>query len=77
MCKELYRLYSHRPSLHDHSSNFIIFSSVFQVYTVIVNVIREIGRLSGLTLFLLGNFSCFCCRLLTIFNINFFKKFFH
>ena len=25
---------------------------------------------------MLGNFSCFCCRLLTFFNINFFKKFF-
>ena len=25
---------------------------------------------------MLGNFSCFCCRLLTFFEINFFRKFF-
>ena len=25
---------------------------------------------------MLGNFSCFCCRLLTFYKINFFKKFF-
>ena len=25
---------------------------------------------------MLGNFSCFCCRLLTFFKINFFQKFF-
>ena len=30
----------------------------------------------GQTLCMLGNFSCFCCRLLTFFKINFFKKFF-
>ena len=24
----------------------------------------------------MGNFSCFCCRLLTFFKINFFKKYF-
>ena len=24
-----------------------------------------------------GNFSCFCCRLLPFFKINFFKKFYH
>ena len=29
-----------------------------------------------LTLCMLGNFSCFCCRLLTFFKFNFFKKFF-
>ena len=29
-----------------------------------------------LTLCILGNFSCFCCRLLTFFKINFFKRFF-
>ena len=29
-----------------------------------------------LTLCMLGNFSCFCCRLLTFFKINFFQKFF-
>ena len=29
-----------------------------------------------LTLCILGNVSCFCCRLLTYFKINFFKKFF-
>ena len=27
-----------------------------------------------LTICMLGNFSCFCCRLLTFFKINFFKK---
>ena len=30
----------------------------------------------GLTLCMMGNFSCFCCRLLTFFKINFFNKFF-
>ena len=25
---------------------------------------------------MLGNFPCFCCRLLTFYKINFFKKFF-
>ena len=30
-----------------------------------------------LSLCMLGNFSCFCCRLLTFFKINFFQKFFH
>ena len=30
----------------------------------------------SLTLCMLGNFSYFCCRLLTFFKINFFKKFF-
>ena len=29
-----------------------------------------------LILVMLGNFSCFCCRLLTFLKINFFKKFF-
>ena len=28
------------------------------------------------TFYMLGNFSCFYCRLLTFFKINFFKKFF-
>ena len=27
-----------------------------------------------LTLYMLGNFSCFCCRLLTFFTISFFTK---
>ena len=29
-----------------------------------------------LTLCILGNFSCFCCRLLTLFKIDLFEKFF-
>ena len=29
-----------------------------------------------LTLCMLGNFSCFCCRLLTFFKTNVFKRFF-
>ena len=32
--------------------------------------------LLGLYLCMLGNFSCFCCRLLNFFKINFFKNFF-
>ena len=30
-----------------------------------------------LTLCMLGNFSCFCCRLLTFFKLTFLKKIFH
>ena len=30
-----------------------------------------------LTLYMLGNFSCFCCHRLTFFKINFFRKFYY
>ena len=36
------------------------------------NIIPRIR--SGLTLCMLGDFSCSCCRLLTFFKINFFKN---
>ena len=32
--------------------------------------------IGALTLCILGNFSCFCCRQLTFFRMNFFEKFF-
>ena len=43
---------------------------------IVIILIQEISDILVLNISLLGNFSCSCCRLLTFFKINFFKKFF-
>ena len=42
----------------------------------IASLFLKRGYNKPLTLCILGNFPCLCCRLLTVFKINFFKKFF-
>ena len=43
----------------------------------IAPIFSQVSMHSHTTLWFLGNFSCFCCRLLAFFKINFFKKFFY
>ena len=43
---------------------------------LIFTICSVVGGASVLTLCMLGNFSCYCCGLLTFFKINVFKKFF-
>ena len=45
----------------------------FHPCTINITVVTERFTLN---LCMLGNFSCFCCRLLIFFKINFFEKFF-
>ena len=72
--------------LSRHFRNFLIshancstekkpFNSLY-VYWYIYQVLRLLNtqHIFKVTLCMLGNFSCFCCHLLTIIKINFFQK---
>ena len=57
--------------------HFLLFYLFFFPYYIYSNLICTIIMWSGplfSTLCILGNVSCFCCRLLAFFKISFFKK---
>ena len=54
---------------------FALLEQMLHFHNIFKYIIFQIWS-KGLTLYMLGNFSYFCCRLLTFCKSNYFKKFF-
>ena len=59
-----------------HRDITVLIDGVIKLYMKTATILFAAVTVGILSLCMMGNFSYFCCRLLTFFKINFFKKFF-